>query len=614
MKKSILNFLVIISFFLLFSCSSKKNTEQINNQNSIIFSCKLTEPTSVYELLDIKKNNVTYPLELESDEYKFNYITELPEDTSVRFYPDKLYYSKENLEYYIYISVKKVKGWIPIQKFVLPDDFLDNLFEVLPKYKDSYTEEQLEVFNYFIYRQVDSIDQDYFSSLIEKYYTNNKIKFISKDISLIDSLLFHVKENPEAKTNPLSYQIKYTESTYFFEVIEDYQSCTSLLEVLLNFPSEALNNTPLIDAIESNNYSAVEFLLSKNCDVKHTNFALKSAFDYADKSENKKIQQLILNSSLDVYEQILQNLTKDIDVNVSPDLSLTTETSPGISFTITKQLNLVEQATAIRKTKLYHFDNSVTTIPPGEEVDIIKATDDKYIKIQKERGIFKYYLAKYNEKYGIICGEDFANKDFFRLDGEFYMTQEFEYGHADANIDVYRFSSQTNEVQKITFHNYNIYYNDNSYFENDAPAVHEDERMVITPIKNLKINDENYTLISIEIFNKVNYNLLEKHILYYVSEDDHAFMAYDFDIEQPGYIHLLTDYYINLEDIQLSDDNVTLKIKFYEGCDNQIKQERYITLSTSPDNPLQFIKTCDDTGNEVFCFELYQYLDIEMAI
>lgn len=308
--KSLTAVLIILSTFTLFSCNKNAN-------NSTGKSKSKTKDS--YLTIVLEKETQLYELDPTYQKESLDIIQTLPSNTKVTLIPDTVYYLYNSSEYVIQVNYKNdITGNIFISDLNIQPEIIEKFMnQVDPK---NITKEEEDFLDDIFYILRGKPIQDYSSHLIEYFYTVYNTKIDGQEHQWFIHLIFNLWKfvEPDSKTNPLSYLIKYgnenvftiflTGDNYYLPSYDsDYNNYN-----IADFPSDENKYTPAIQAVICENPAALAYFLKKDINLNYKTPEGKTLSDYINESKNKEIKELytIYNPCLDFYDNLLEKLTQ----------------------------------------------------------------------------------------------------------------------------------------------------------------------------------------------------------------------------------------------------------------------------------------------------------------
>lgn len=308
LKNAVFYIIILLSFI---SCNKNNNSDS--------------------ETSELKSNNYSIVLNNYTNIYSYDYITTtfnpsnlhviqtLPAQTKITISPDFLVPDDNTSPFIMAKTDDNQKGWLKLTDMNLTKDFLEQVINNYSK-KPLNDEEKFFIKNIFSFCPC-TIHQDDVSKLIEYfYYSKNSqfLSFYSEDWFIKFILLKINATDTNAKTNPLVYFIKYiatdsfsdSELNTYLDFLFSNQESSGTLTNLLNYPSDDEKNTPLIQAVLSENHYIAEKLIKFNgIDFNYKNADGKTVKDYLKNCRTKYIVNIIENPPvIDYYEKLIKKI------------------------------------------------------------------------------------------------------------------------------------------------------------------------------------------------------------------------------------------------------------------------------------------------------------------
>lgn len=317
MKKD--KYILKISLFILFamtfiSCSKKDNTKKENSKKLITFTTVLKEETEIYLTL----NECT-------DFYDETNKKVLPSQSTISFTTEiDIFYN----QFIHVITQDKTEGWINITDLTIEKEFFETFLntyhnKILSSEETSFLSMMLYSFSADITPDQQNGLQDYVSHLIEVYAQFNPNKKLSNNddymfFEIISYLWRYIE--PNAKTNPFVYLIKYADGSIYplnnqiYLVLPEIDTSYNYYSIL-NFPSGREKITPAMQAVLCENLEALDYILSQDFDKDYTSAERKTLVDYIKESNNESIKHLYNNPpQISYYTDLInERAIKDIE-------------------------------------------------------------------------------------------------------------------------------------------------------------------------------------------------------------------------------------------------------------------------------------------------------------
>lgn len=327
MKKRVLLLLCLFTF-ITFSISAKsKNKDKKTPKKDSSFSIVLDKELVLYDILNIG-----------TDSEIIDTIVTLPPQSKLTFKINSYYSKKSYATYFLVTTEENLTFWAKLWDINFEKEFLEDFIK---KYHSKTLSNEEEEFIEHISNQIGNncwqqkkILQDYITYLIETMYKLNdskKLSFQTHKWFYNSILKLWYKTESDAKTNPLVYLIKYSDSSFFdnseqFNNFPSYDIDNNFLSAY-EMPSGNEKITPLMQAVISENFGAVNDILmnvrisDESNTINYKNATGKTVYDYLQNCKNPEIVNLIYNPPhISFYTDFIAKLAQEDLNNLPPSL------------------------------------------------------------------------------------------------------------------------------------------------------------------------------------------------------------------------------------------------------------------------------------------------------